>query len=137
MCVFLYFALDYMNSHSYNIAMEKIETIKKMERVLHVCGDVTRLKIMLSLIDDSMCTCGCDDCCCSKCKTHTCMIERNVSEIVDMTGCSQSLVSHQLKVLRDLDVVKSRKEGLKVFYSVKDGHIKELLNILKEHVEEE
>ena len=65
------------------------------------------------------------------------MIERNVSEIVDMTGCSQSLVSHQLKVLRDLDVVKSRKEGLKVFYSVKDGHIKELLNILKEHVEEE
>ena len=117
--------------------MEKIETIKKMERVLHVCGDVTRLKIMLSLIDDDKCTCGCDDCCCSKCKIHTCMIERNVSEIVDMTGCSQSLVSHQLKVLRDLDVVKSRKEGLKVFYSVKDGHIKELLNILKEHVEEE
>ena len=64
------------------------------------------------------------------------MIERCVSEIVEETKCSQSLVSHQLKVLKDLDVVKSRKEGLRVYYSLKDGHIKEILNTLKEHVEE-
>ena len=114
-----------------------IQTIKKMERVLSVCADVTRLKIMLSLLDDRECTCCCGElCCCSKCKTLSCMIERCVSEIVEETKCSQSLVSHQLKVLKDLDVVKSRKDGLRVYYSLKDGHIKELLNLLKEHVEE-
>ena len=114
-----------------------IQTIKKMERVLQVCGDVTRLKIMLSLLNDRECSCCCGELrCCGKCKTLSCMIERCVSEIVEETKCSQSLVSHQLKVLRDLDVVKSRKEGLRVYYSLKDGHIKEVLNTLKEHVEE-
>ena len=114
-----------------------IQTIKKMERVLQVCGDVTRLKIMLSLLNDHECSCCCGELrCCGKCKTLSCMVERCVSEIVEETKCSQSLVSHQLKVLRDLDVVKSRKEGLRVYYSLKDGHIKEILNTLKEHVEE-
>ena len=114
-----------------------IQTIKKMGRVLSVCADVTRIKIMLSLLDEHECTCCCGELsCCSKCKTLSCMIERCVSEIVEETKCSQSLVSHQLKVLKDLDVVKSRKEGLHVYYSLKDGHIKELLNLLKEHVEE-
>ena len=114
-----------------------IQTIKKMERVLQVCGDVTRLKIMLSLLNDRECSCCCGELrCCGKCKTLSCMIERCVSEIVEETKCSQSLVSHQLKVLKDLDVVKSRKEGLRVYYSLKDGHIKEVLNTLKEHVEE-
>lgn len=114
-----------------------IQTIKKMERVLQVCGDVTRLKIMLSLLNDRECSCCCGELrCCGKCKTLSCMIERCVSEIVVETGCSQSLISHQLKVLKDLDVVKSRKEGLRVYYSLKDGHIKEILNTLKEHVEE-
>ena len=114
-----------------------IQTIKKMERVLQVCGDVTRLKIRLSLLNDRECSCCCGELrCCGKCKTLSCMIERCVSEIVEETKCSQSLVSHQLKVLRDLDVVKSRKEGLRVYYSLKDGHIKEILNTLKEHVEE-
>ena len=114
-----------------------IQTIKKMERVLQVCGDVTRLKIMLSLLNDRECSCCCGELrCCGKCKTLSCMIERCVSEIVEETNCSQSLVSHQLKVLRDLDVVKSRKDGLRVYYSLKDGHIKEVLNTLKEHVEE-
>ena len=114
-----------------------IQTIKKMERVLQVCGDVTRLKIMLSLLNDRECSCCCGELrCCGKCKTLSCMIERCVSEIVEETKCSQSLVSHQLKVLKDLDVVKTRKEGLRVYYSLKDGHIKEILNTLKEHVEE-
>ena len=114
-----------------------IQTIKKMERVLQVCGDATRLKIMLSLLNDRECSCCCGELrCCGKCKTLSCMVERCVSEIVEETKCSQSLVSHQLKVLRDIDVVKARKQGLRVYYSLKDGHIKEILNTLKEHVEE-
>ncbi|MCR5332828.1 MAG: metalloregulator ArsR/SmtB family transcription factor [Bacilli bacterium] len=114
-----------------------IETIKKIERTLNVCGDATRLKILFSLVDDNKCTCGNSaNCHCSRCGVMTCMIERCVSEIIESTGCSQSLVSHQLKVLRELDLVKTRKDGLRVYYSLKDGHIKELLNIMKEHVEE-
>ena len=114
-----------------------IQTIKKMERVLQVCGDATRLKIMLCLVDDGECSCCCGELhCCGKCKSLSCMIEKCVSDIVKETKCSQSLISHQLKVLKDIDVVKARKEGLRVFYSLKDGHIKEILNTLKEHVEE-
>lgn len=64
------------------------------------------------------------------------MIEKSVSEIVVATGCSQSLISHQLKVLRDNDIVKTRRDGLKIYYSLKDGHIKELLDLTLEHVEE-
>ena len=115
-----------------------VETIYKIERVLNVCGDATRLKILFSLIDDDACTCGNNiNCCCSRCGAKTCMIERCVSEIVEEVKCSQSLVSHQLRVLKDLYVVKSRKDGLRVYYSLSDGHIKEMLNVLKEHVEEE
>ena len=51
--------------------------------------------------------------------------------------CSQSLVSHQLKVLKDAKLIKSRKEGTKVFYSLADGHIKILLRVMKEHVLED
>lgn len=102
-----------------------------------MCADVTRLRIMLTLLDERECTCCCGELsCCGKCKTLSCMIERCVSEIVDETKCSQSLVSHQLKVLKDADLVKTRKVGLRVYYSLKDGHVKELLNLLKEHVEE-
>ena len=64
------------------------------------------------------------------------MIEKCVSEIVETTGCSQSLVSHQLKVLKDADIVKTRRDGLKIYYSLKDAHVKELLNVVKDHVEE-
>lgn len=114
-----------------------VQTIRKMERLLSVCSDQTRLKIMLCLLNERECSCCCSELsCCSKCRTLSCMIEKNVSEIMQATGCSQSLVSHQLKVMRDEDIVKTRKSGLKVYYSLKDGHIKELLDIVKEHVEE-
>lgn len=114
-----------------------IQTLKKMESIMGVCADVTRLKIMLSLLDERQCTCCCSELsCCSKCKTLSCMIEKCVSEIVGETKCSQSLISHQLKVLKDCNLVKVRKDGLRAYYSLKDGHIKELLGLLKEHVEE-
>lgn len=114
-----------------------IQTIRKMERLLTVIGDQTRLKILICLIDERECSCVCSELsCCSKCRTLSCMIEKNVSEIVECTGCSQSLISHQLKVLKGEDVVKTRRDGLRIYYSLKDGHVKELINIVKEHVEE-
>lgn len=114
-----------------------IVTIRKMERLLKVAADQTRLKILFSLLNERECTCVCGELsCCSKCRTLSCMIEKCVGDIALETGCSQSLVSHQLKVLRDEDFLKTRRDGLRIYYSLKDGHIKELLNIVKEHVEE-
>lgn len=114
-----------------------IQTINKMARLLSVLGDKTRLKIMLCLINERECTCCCGELkCCGQCRTLSCMIERSVTELVEETNCSQSLVSHQLKVLKELDLVKTRKDGLHVYYSLKDGHVKELLNSTLEHVEE-
>jgi DNA-binding transcriptional ArsR family regulator len=64
-------------------------------------------------------------------------LKKSVNEIVVLTNCSQSLVSHQLKILKDTKLVVSRKEGTKVFYSLADGHIKVLLKVIREHIEEE
>ena len=75
------------------------EQIDKMEEMLHVASDSTRLKILYSLF-------SADD-------KH---YEKSVSEIVNEVGASQSLISHQLKVLKDADLIGSRKEGLYVYY---------------------
>ena len=112
----------------------KNELTKKMESLLKIAADETRIKIMLSLLDDNKCDCKCGACDCSTCSCLSCMIEKYVGEIMVDTGASQSLVSHQLKVLKDADLVKTRKDRQKVYYSLKDGHIKELLNVVKEHV---
>ena len=125
-----------MNGCSYNIIMEN-NLVSKMEELLKIAADQTRIKIMLCLLDESECDCGCGARCCSDCTCLSCMIEKCVGDISLETGASQSLVSHQLKVLKDADLVKTRKDRQKVYYSLKDGHIKELLNVVREHVLEE
>lgn len=114
-----------------------LEQIQRMERLLNVASDETRLKIMFSLIDETKCSCGIEHCCCGHCQKRGCMIEKCVSEIVEEVKESQSLVSHQLKVLKDADLVSTRKEGVKVYYSLSDGHVKELLKVIFEHINEE
>ena len=110
-------------------------TISKMRDMLSIASDMTRLKIMLSLLDESKCNCGCSNC--GGCESRPCMIEKCVSEIVDDTGASQSLISHQLKVLKDFDLVTTRREGTKIFYSLKDGHVKQLISVALEHALED
>lgn len=114
-----------------------IQQIKKMETLLNVASDETRLKIMLSLIDDSKCSCGNEHCCCGHCLERGCQVEKCVSDIVNSVGESQSLVSHQLKILKNANLVSTRKEGTKVYYRLSDGHIKELLKVVFEHICEE
>ena len=123
-----------MNGHSYNIDMKKIELTKKMEALLKIAADETRIKIMLCLLDENKCDCSCGAHHCDECTCYSCMIEKCVGDIVNEIGASQSLVSHQLKVLKDADLVKTRKERQKVYYSLSDGHIKLLMNVVKEHV---
>ena len=123
-----------MNGCSYNIGMKQNELIKKMESLLKIAADETRIKIMLSLLDESKCDCCCGAPDCASCSCYSCMIEKCVGDIVKETGSSQSLISHQLKVLKDADLVKTRKDRQKVYYSLSDGHIKQLINVVKEHV---
>lgn len=114
--------------------MKNNELIKNMESLLKIAADETRIKIMLCLLDENKCDCSCGACDCSHCTCYSCMIEKCVGDIVKETGASQSLISHQLKVLKDADLVKTRKDRQKVYYSLSDGHIKELINVVKEHV---
>ena len=109
--------------------------MSKMRDMLSIAGDVTRLKIMFSLLDDSLCKCHHDNCGC--CESRPCMIEKCVSQIVVDTGASQSLVSHQLKILKDFDLVATRRDGKKIYYSLKDGHVKQLISVVLEHAMED
>ena len=98
-----------------------------MEQLLKVAGDQTRLKILFCLLDELDCSI----------KNNNLLPEKCVNDISNQIGASQSLVSHQLKVLKDSNFVDSRKEGNKVYYFLKDGHIKDLLRIATDHVMED
>ena len=113
----------------------KNSTVSKMQSLLETASDTTRLKIMLALLDDDLCTCHAFNC--SSCEALHCMIEKCVNDIALEIGASQSLVSHQLKVLKDADLVRTRKEKTKVYYSLKDKHVRLLLGVAYEHVMEE
>ena len=80
-----------------------------------VFGDSTRMKIIAALLED----------------------ELNVSEIAAITGSTPSAISHQLRVLKQSNLVKGRKEGKAVFYSLDDEHIRKIYEIGKEHIEEQ
>lgn len=80
-----------------------------------VFGDSTRMKIIAALLED----------------------ELNVSEIAVITNSTPSAISHQLRVLKQSKLVKGRKEGKAVFYSLDDEHIRKIYEIGKEHTEEQ
>ena len=97
------------------IIMPNEEVLEEMEAMLNIASDYTRLKIMYSLLNGEKC----------------------VSEIVSEIDASQSLVSHQLKVLKDAKLVSFKKEGTKVIYYLDDYHVRDLLNVVYDHVTEE
>ncbi|TJX65334.1 helix-turn-helix transcriptional regulator [Soehngenia saccharolytica] len=70
-----------------------------------VFGDKTRIKILLALLDSEMCVC-------------------DIACLLDM---SQSAISHQLRVLKNSNLVKNRKDGKVVYYSLDDEHVKEII----------
>ena len=110
--------------------------VNDVSKIFKIMSDPTRLKILFSLLNEEKCMCGCGKQNCAECTCHACMIEKCVGDIVNEVGESQSLISHQLIVLRKANLVRTRKEGQKVYYSLSDSHVKELLNVAVEHVEE-
>ena len=62
--------------------------------------------------------------------------EKNVSEICEDIEMNQSAVSHQLKALKTAKLVKSRRDGKAIYYSLDDNHVKTIIAMGKEHIEE-
>ena len=110
--------------------------VNDVSNIFKIMSDPTRLKILFTLLNDEKCTCECGKQNCRECTCHSCMIEKCVGDIVKEVRESQSLISHQLIVLRRANLVRTRKDGQRVYYSLSDGHVKELLNVAVEHVEE-
>lgn len=110
---------EYMHAHPDSI--EKIKSLMPDEDVLidlaelfKVFGDSTRIKILSVLSGGELCVC-------------------DISTAVGMTS---SAVSHQLKILKNADLVQFRREGKTVFYSLADGHVNTILKQGLEHVNE-
>jgi len=90
------------------------ENIIELADFLEAFSDYTRLKILLALSNQELCTC----------------------DLSEITGLSVSAISHQLRVLRDKKLVKYRRDGRNVFYSLDDEHVAAILNIALEHIGE-
>ena len=79
-----------------------------------IFGDYTRIRILFVLFEAEVCVC-------------------DLAEALNMT---QSAISHQLRILKQNRLVKSRREGKAVFYSLADGHVRTIINQGLEHIEE-
>ncbi len=106
----------------FSVDKKKIERVKKamlngdviidLSDTFRVLGDPTRMKIIYALSQSNLCVC----------------------EISEILGMSQSAISHQLRILRNMKLVKYRKEGRMVYYSLDDEHISTLFSKGLEHV---
>lgn len=79
-----------------------------------VFADSTRIKILYVLLCSEMCVC----------------------DLAQILGMTQSAISHQLRTLKQMDLVRNRRDGKTVFYSLADDHIKSILNQGMEHIHE-
>lgn len=82
-----------------------MEEIKSLAAIYKALGDETRLRLLWALSLEELCVC-------------------DLAKVVEM---SQSAVSHQLRILRNLKLVKYRREGKRIYYSLDDEHIVNLL----------
>lgn len=90
------------------------ELLYDVAELFKVFGDSTRVRIICALFESEMCVC-------------------DIAGVLNMT---QSAISHQLRVLKQARLVKYRREGKTVFYSLADGHIQTIFNQAFEHIME-
>ena len=90
------------------------ELLFDVAEVFKIFGDSTRIKIIYALKLSELC----------------------VSDLAFITNSSDSAISHQLRILKQAKLVKSRKDGKVVYYSLKDEHVIQLFETGREHIEE-
>jgi len=110
---------DFLNVHTEivdkvyeNMPVE--ENLYDLAELFKVFGDTTRIKILYVLFENEMCVC-------------------DIAQILNMT---QSAISHQLRVLKQNRLVKFRREGKQIIYSLADNHVRTIINQGMEHIEE-
>ncbi len=86
-----------------------------LAEIFKVFGDVTRLRIMQTLMDDDLC----------------------VQDVADRLGMTQSAISHQLKNLKNSHLVKASRNGKQIIYSLDDDHVRTIIAMGMEHIREE
>ncbi|MBQ8318147.1 MAG: winged helix-turn-helix transcriptional regulator [Lachnospiraceae bacterium] len=94
--------------------MPEEEVLYDLAELFKVFGDTTRIKILYTLFESEMCVC-------------------DIAEVLNMT---QSAISHQLKVLKQAKLVKNRRDGKQIIYSLDDGHIANIITMGIEHIME-
>lgn len=104
--------LDIVNKVKENLIDD--EEIFDLAELFKVFADSTRMKIICALKENELC----------------------VGEIAFITNTTQSAISHQLRVLKQAKLVKFRKEGKVVYYSLDDDHVNEIVMKGREHIEE-
>lgn len=97
-----------------NETMPSEEALYDLAELFKVFGDSTRIRILYVLFEAEVCVC-------------------DLAEALSMT---QSAISHQLKILKQNKLVKARREGKSIFYSLADNHVRAIIAQGMEHVEE-
>ena len=95
--------------------MKLEEELYELADLFKVFGDSTRLRILYALFEQE---------------------EYSVFGLSDALQMTQSAISHQLKVLKQARLVKSRREGKQIFYSLDDDHVRTIISMGREHIEE-
>ena len=89
-----------------------IETLYKLAELFKIFGDSTRIRILDTLAKQELC----------------------VQEIADEVSMTQSAISNQLRILKQADLVRSRRDGKAIFYSLADDHVATIMAQGLEHV---
>jgi ArsR family transcriptional regulator len=95
-------------------SMPDESTLYELSDFFKIFGDLTRISILFAIDGEPMCVC----------------------DIAAVLGITKSAVSHQLKILRQSDLVTYRKSGKNVFYSLADDHVRDIIEKAKEHIKE-
>ncbi len=110
---------DFMHAHedtvrSVRSRMPSDETLFDLAELYKIFGDSTRIKILYTLFESEMCVC----------------------DIASLVGVSQSAISHQLRLLKQVNLIKPRRDGKTVFYSLSDNHVRTIINNGMNHIAE-
>ena len=98
-----------------NATMPPETELYDLAELFKVFGDSTRIRILFVLCEAEVCVC-------------------DLAEVLNMT---QSAISHQLRILKQNKLVKSRRDGKSIFYSLADSHVRSIIAQGREHIEED
>ena len=111
-----------MTKHNHDEILERVrhelptdELLCDLSDLFKLFGDTTRTKILFALMESEMCVCA----------------------IAELLGMTQSAISHQLKILKDANLIANRREGKTIFYFLADDHVRTIVAKGFEHLIEE